>query len=83
MAPKCVEEQEAHAQDSQYIATLLQQITEQQEAYAILYNRNLLLHKEWTDAMLCIQSAKHLSPSARVIYAAAQPPPTASALCTP
>lgn len=93
MAAECVdgvvvmstngEMQEAQTHDQQYIETLLKQITEHQEAYAILYNRNLLLYKEWTDAMLFIHNAKHVSPNAYVMYEAAQPPPTASALCTP
>ena len=103
MAAECVdgvvvmspsgEMQEAPTHDQQYITTLLKQITEHQEAYAILYNRNLLLYKEWTDAMLCIHNAKHVSPNpyvmyeatpnAYVMYEAAQPPPTASVLCTP
>ncbi len=32
------------------IATLQKQITEQQEAYALLYDRNLLLYTELTEA---------------------------------
>ena len=47
--------QEEQVQDKQYIATLLTQIGEHQEAYAILYNRNLLLYKELIDANQTIE----------------------------
>jgi hypothetical protein len=50
-----VEMQEEQVQDKQYIATLLKQIKEHQEAYGILYNRNLLLHNEVTDANQMIE----------------------------
>ena len=55
-----VEMQEGQVQDKQYIykqyiATLLKQIKEHQEAYGILYSRHLLLHNEVTDANQIIE----------------------------
>ena len=50
-----VEIQEEQVQDKQYIATLLKQIKEHQEAYGILYSRHLLLHNEVTDANQIIE----------------------------
>jgi formyltetrahydrofolate synthetase len=35
-----------HVTDKEYIGTLLAQIKEQQEAYVLLYNRNLALYNE-------------------------------------
>ena len=50
--------QEEHANEKEYIGTLLQQIKEQQDAYVILYDRHVLLHNELTHAQSIIASAR-------------------------
>jgi len=41
------------------VAALLKQIKEHQEAYEILYSRNVLLHTELTDRMPCTVDLKY------------------------
>jgi hypothetical protein len=53
--------QEEQVPDKQCIATLQKQITEQQEAYALLYNRNVLLYTELTEANQTIERLSTLS----------------------
>jgi hypothetical protein len=61
-----VEMQEGQVQDKRYIATLLKQIKEHQEAYGILYSRHLLLHNEVTNAnqmIECLRAEKSTTES--------------------
>ena len=47
-----------HVTDKEYIGVLLAQIKEQQDAYVILYDRNLVLYSELTHAKSVIAAAK-------------------------
>ena len=58
MSTNDVAMQQEHATEKEYIGTLLQQIKEQQDAYVIWYDRNLLLHNELTHAKSIISSAR-------------------------
>ena len=55
---------EAPKREVRDVAALLQQIKEHQEAYEILYSRNVLLHNELTEAKqtiaLCILNTTRL-----------------------
>jgi hypothetical protein len=53
--PADLEIQEGDVPDQVCVATLLQQINEHQEAYRMLYARNLLLYNELTDARQTIE----------------------------
>ena len=55
---KLSEMQPEHVTDKEYIGVLLAQIKEQQDAYVILYDRNLVLYKELTEANNIIAAAK-------------------------
>ena len=50
--------QPEHVTDKEYIGVLLAQIKEQQDAYVILYDRNVVLYKELTEAKHIIAAAK-------------------------
>ena len=50
--------QPEHVTDKEYIGVLLAQIKEQQDAYVILYDRNVVLSKELTEANNIIAAAK-------------------------
>jgi hypothetical protein len=55
---KLTEMQPEHVTDKEYIGVLLAQIKEQQDAYVILYDRNVVLSKELTEANNIIAAAK-------------------------
>jgi hypothetical protein len=55
---KLTEMQPEHVTDKEYIGVLLAQIKEQQDAYVILCDRNLVLYKELTEANNIIAAAK-------------------------
>jgi multidrug resistance efflux pump len=55
---KMSEMQPEHVTDKEYIGVLLAQIKEQQDAYVILYDRNVVLYKELTEAKNIIAAAK-------------------------
>ena len=55
---KLTEMKPEHATDKEYIGVLLAQIKEHQDAYVILYDRNVVLSKELTEANNIIAAAK-------------------------
>jgi hypothetical protein len=55
---KLSEMQPEHVTDKEYIGVLLAQIKEHQDAYVILYDRNVVLSKELTEANNIIAAAK-------------------------